>query len=153
MTGDADADDLWMRDALAQARLAERRGEVPIGAVVVRNGELVARGHNRTIGDCDPSAHAEIVALRRAGRRLRAARLPDVQVYVTLEPCAMCVGAMIQARIERLVFGCRDPKAGAVVTLHELASDARLNHRIPFREGVLGEECGELLRSFFRARR
>jgi tRNA(adenine34) deaminase len=153
VTPDESTDERWMAEALAQARLAERRGEVPIGAVVVRNGERVARGHNRTIMACDPSAHAEIVALRQAGRRLGAARLPDVEIYVTLEPCAMCVGAMVQARIARLVFGCRDPKAGAVVSLYELASDRRLNHRIPFDEGLLADESRALLRSFFRARR
>jgi tRNA(adenine34) deaminase len=146
-------DERWMLEALRLARLAEKKGEVPIGAVIVRNGERLAAGGNRTITARDPSAHAEIVALRQAGRRLGAARLPDVELYVTLEPCAMCVGAMIQARIKRLVFACRDPKAGAVVSLYELASDRRLNHRIPFREGVRADECRDLLQTFFRARR
>jgi tRNA(adenine34) deaminase len=146
-------DERWMMEALAEARLAEKRGEVPIGAIIVRGGELVARGHNRTITARDPSAHAEIVALRRAGKRLGAARLPDIELYVTLEPCAMCVGAMIQARVKRLIFGCRDPKAGAVVSLYELASDKRLNHRIPFAEGVLADVARDLLQVFFRARR
>jgi len=148
-----DAAERHMIRALAEARRAERLGEVPIGAVVVVGGEIVAKAHNETIRAHDPTAHAELVALRRAGKCLRTHRLTDAVVYVTLEPCAMCVGAMIQARIASLVFACRDPKAGAVVSLYELAADQRLNHRFPFRERVLEEECRALLQKFFRARR
>ncbi len=142
-----------MARALAEARRAQRRGEVPVGAVVVVGGEVVARAHNETIRAHDPTAHAEILALRRAAKRLGSHRLLGAHLYVTLEPCAMCVGAMIQARIASLCFACRDPKAGAVVSLYELASDRRLNHRIPFHEGPLAEECRGVLREFFRARR
>jgi tRNA(adenine34) deaminase len=142
-----------MAQALAEARRAERRGEVPVGAVVVVGGQLVARAHNETIRSKDPAAHAEIVALRRAARRLGLPRLTAAEIYVTLEPCAMCAGAMIQARIATLTFACRDPKAGALVSLYALASDQRLNHRFPFHEGVLAEESRALLRAFFRARR
>jgi len=142
-----------MSAALAAARRAERLGEVPVGAVVVVGGAIVARAHNQTIQSCDPTAHAEVLALRRAARKLGTHRLTEADLFVTLEPCAMCVGAMIQARIRGLYFGCRDPKAGAVVSLYELASDRRLNHRIPVHEGILEAECRELLRGFFRARR
>ena len=142
-----------MTRALAEARRAERLGEVPVGALVVVGGELVARAHNETIRSRDPSAHAEVLALRRAARRLGARRLTDAELYVTLEPCVMCVGAMIQARIAALHFGCRDPKAGAVVSLFELANDRRLNHRFPFHEGAFADECAELLSRFFRMRR
>jgi len=142
-----------MTRALAEARNAERRGEVPVGAVVVIGGTLVARAHNETIRASDPTAHAELLALRRAARRLGLPRLTDAELYVTLEPCSMCAGAMIQARISALTFACRDPKAGAIVSLYALASDRRLNHRFTVREGVLANDARELLRSFFRARR
>jgi tRNA(adenine34) deaminase len=143
----------WMARALAEARTAERRGEVPVGAVIVIGETLVARAHNATIRASDPTAHAELLALRRASRRLGLPRLTDAELYVTLEPCSMCAGAMIQARISRLTFACRDPKAGAIVPLYALASDRRLNHRFVFREGVLANDARELLQSFFRARR
>ena len=143
----------YMREALAEAGRARDAGEVPIGAVVVAGGRIVSRGYNETIGACDPTAHAEIVALRRAAKTLGAHRIPEAEVYVTLEPCAMCVGALVQARVRRLVFGCRDPKAGAVVSLYALASDHRLNHRFPFAEGILAEESRVLLQTFFRERR
>ena len=142
-----------MRRALAEAGRAERLGEVPIGAVIAVDGEVIAAAHNETIRAHDPTAHAEILALRRAGRRLKTHRLIGAEVYVTLEPCAMCVGAMLQARIARLTYACRDPKAGAVVSLYELAADRRLNHRFPSREGVLEEECRTQLQKFFRERR
>ena len=142
-----------MARALAEARKAERRGEVPVGAVVVIGETLVARAHNETIRAKDPTAHAELLALRRAAHRLGLPRLTDAEIYVTLEPCSMCAGAMIQARISTLTFACRDPKAGAVVSLYALASDRRLNHRFEFREGVLADESRALLQSFFRARR
>lgn len=147
------ADAVWMAEALEEAGRAGEADEVPVGAVVVLDERIIARGHNETITACDPTSHAEMVALRQAARSLGSHRLIGVTLYVTLEPCAMCVGAMIQARIERLVFGCRDPKAGAVVSLYGLASDERLNHRIPFHEGVREAECRALLQSFFRARR
>ena len=142
-----------MAAALAEAERARRLGEVPVGAVIIADGAIVARAHNETLRANDPTAHAEIVVLRRAARRLGTHRLTETEVFVTLEPCAMCVGAMIQARIAALTFGCRDPKAGAVISLHQLASDRRLNHRFPFREGERGEECAALLTTFFRARR
>jgi len=143
----------WMARALAEARNAERCGEVPVGAVVVVGETLVARAHNETIRAKDPTAHAELIALRRAARRLGLPRLTGAAIYVTLEPCSMCAGAMIQARISTLTFACRDPKAGAIVSLYALASDQRLNHRFEFREGILAEESRDLLQSFFRARR
>ncbi len=142
-----------MAQALAEARRSERLGEVPVGAVVVVGGTLVARAHNETIRAKDPTAHAEIVALRRAARRLGLPRLTAAEIFVTLEPCAMCAGAMIQARIAMLTFACRDPKAGALVSLYALASDRRLNHRFEVREGVLAEESRALLQDFFRTRR
>jgi tRNA(adenine34) deaminase len=142
-----------MDEALVEAVRARDTGEVPVGAVVVVSGEVVARGHNETIAACDPTAHAEIVALRAAAKAVGAHRLPEAEVWVTLEPCAMCVGALLQARVRRLVFGCRDPKAGAVVSLYELASDRRLNHRIPFAEGPGAAEARRLLQEFFRERR
>jgi tRNA(adenine34) deaminase len=143
----------WMARALAEARRAHKLGEVPIGAVVIAGGKIVGRGHNETIRAHDPTAHAEILALRRAARRLGVERLTDAEVFVTLEPCVMCAGAMIQARIALLTFACRDPKAGAVVSLYALASDRRLNHRFGFREGILEAECRSLLQGFFRTRR
>src|SRR5260221_263171 len=123
-----ESEERFMMRALAEARRAERIGEVPVGAVVVVGGEIVATGRNETIRAHDPTAHAELLALRRTARRLKTHRLTDAVVYVTLEPCAMCVGAMIQARIASLVFACRDPKAGAVVSLYGLAADRRPNH-------------------------
>src|SRR5438034_5672538 len=123
-------DETYMRLAIAEARRAQAAGEVPVGAVVVQGGEVIARGHNRRERCADPTAHAEIVALRRAGRRIGGWRLTGATLYVTLEPCVMCVGAAVNARVERLVYGPRDPKAGAVDSLYEIARDARLNHRI-----------------------
>jgi tRNA(adenine34) deaminase len=142
-----------MARALAEARRAEKLGEVPIGAVVIAGGRIAGRGYNETTRTHDPTAHAEILALRRAGRRLGFERLTAAEVFVTLEPCAMCVGAMIQARIASVTFACRDPKAGAIVSLYTLASDSRLNHRFGFREGILEAECRSLLQDFFRTRR
>jgi tRNA(adenine34) deaminase len=143
-----------MGRALLEAQAAAGRDEVPIGALLVAaDGRMLAAAGNRTIGDCDPSAHAEILVLRQAALRLGNHRLAGTTLYVTLEPCVMCVGAMIQARIARLVFGALDPKAGAVTSLYRLAEDPRLNHRFTVHGGVLAAECGELLRDFFRARR
>ena len=143
----------WMRRALELARTAEAADEVPVGAVVVRDGEEVGSGRNRTIELNDPSAHAEILALRDAGQRLGNYRLPGCELYVTLEPCCMCAGAMIHARLSRLVYGADDPKTGAVGGRFELLGDERHNHRVEVAAGVLAEECGEILRAFFRARR
>ncbi|MCX8008048.1 MAG: tRNA adenosine(34) deaminase TadA [Coriobacteriia bacterium] len=144
-----DADVAYMSLALEEARAAEAEGEVPIGAVVVCDGAVIARAHNRRENDFDPTAHAEMIAIREAARRLGRWRLSDCTVYVTLEPCPMCAGAMHQARIDRLVYGAADPKAGAVGTLYDLSSDERLNHRFSVRSGVLADECADILRGFF----
>lgn len=142
-----------MRLALAEARKSERRGEVPIGAVLVKDGKKIAAAHNRPIGMRDPSGHAEILCLRRAARRLKNYRLTDTILYVTLEPCAMCAGALIWARVAKVVFGCRDPKSGACGSVLNLSDHPPLNHRFSTQEGVLEEECREILQRFFRKRR
>lgn len=142
-----------MARALELARAGALRGEVPVGAVIVRGGEVIAESHNRTVEDCDPTAHAEAVAIRAAARRLGDWRLEDCTLYTTLEPCALCAGAAVLARIPRLVFGATDPKAGMAGSLGNLVQDPRLNHRVELLGGVLAEESGELLRDFFRARR
>jgi len=139
--------------AIEQAREAERLGEVPVGAVIVRNDVLVSVGHNLTHTLQDPSAHAEMVAIRRAAQATGHWRLLDCALYVTLEPCAMCAGAIVLARIPRLAFGARDPKAGMCGSLDNLVRDPRLNHRVELEQGVLEEECGGVLRQFFRTRR
>jgi tRNA(adenine34) deaminase len=146
-------DEKWMRLALAAARASLEMEEVPVGAVVVINNRLVAQAGNRTRTDCDPTAHAEIVALRAAARQVGNYRLTEATLYVTLEPCAMCAGALVQARVRRLVFGATDPKAGAVVSHFGLCTTNVLNHRLVVTGGVLAEACGELLRDFFRQRR
>ena len=143
----------FMRQALAEAQRAAAEGEVPVGAIVVRGGGIVGRGANRMIGSNDPSAHAEIVAMREAARQLANYRLIGCTLYVTMEPCAMCAGAAVLARVDRLVYGCDDPKAGAVRTLFRLADDLRLNHRIEISRGVLAEECAACVREFFARRR
>ena len=142
-----------MQAALDEAHLAAAAGEVPIGAVVVANGEIVARGQNRVLRDVDPTAHAEIVAMRLAAYVIGNYRLPDCELYVTLEPCAMCAGAMVHARLARLVYGASDPKAGAVHSVIEVLNHPKLNHQMPVTAGVLAEPCGTILREFFRARR
>ena len=142
-----------MRAALAEAKVAAEAGEVPVGAVVVAGGEIVARGHNRSETDSDPSAHAEIVALRAAAQDLGNYRLSNATLYVTLEPCAMCLGALVQARIERLVFGAYDPKAGAAGSAIDLSDSPSFNHRFEINGGVLAEECGAVLKTFFESRR
>lgn len=144
-----EADTAYMALALDEARIAGAAGEVPIGAVVVCDGAVVARAHNTRETDTDPTAHAELVAIREASQRLGRWRLSDCTVYVTLEPCPMCAGAMHQARIERLVYGADDPKAGAVGTLYDLSNDERLNHRFCVTRGILAEESASLLKSFF----
>ena len=142
-----------MRTAIGEARVAAQVGEVPVGAVVVVDNEVIAQGINRTISDTDPSAHAEIVALRAAAHELGNHRLPNATLYVTLEPCAMCYGAMVQARIGRLVFGAYDPKAGAAGSAIDLTDSPAFNHRFEVNGGVLADECGEVLKQFFASRR
>jgi tRNA(adenine34) deaminase len=144
----------WMQLALDEARVAASRGEVPVGCVLVGpEGQLVARAHNLRETLQDPTGHAEMIALRWAAMDRGAWRLSDVTAYVTLEPCAMCAGALVNARVARVVYGCDDPKAGAVRTLFPIGQDPRLNHRFEVTAGVLGEECAEALRSFFLALR
>jgi tRNA(adenine34) deaminase len=149
MTADHD----FMQAALAEARLAAEAGEVPIGAVVVHEGAIVARGQNCVLRDLDPTAHAEIVALRTAAAALGNYRLNGCTLYVTLEPCAMCAGAMIHSRLDRLVFAAADPKAGAAGSVLSVLNHPQLNHQMEVEQGVLGDEAAELLRSFFRERR
>lgn len=141
-----------MKLALAEAVRAAARGEVPVGAVIVREGRVVARGSNNPIGSTDPTGHAEIVAIRKAAKKSGNYRLPDCDLYVTVEPCAMCLGAVVQARIRRLVFGAADPKAGAVSSVMEFPF-ARLNHRPEILGGILERQSAALVRGFFRARR
>ena len=143
----------YMREALNEARAAAAAGEVPIGAVLVHEGKTIARSGNRTIRDCDPTAHAEIVVLRQGARVLKNYRLAGATLYVTVEPCSMCAGAMIQARIPRLVYGANDPKGGAVHTDFQILSDPRLNHQVEVTLGVLAEECAAAIQSFFAERR
>jgi tRNA(adenine34) deaminase len=147
------ADVVYMARALELARRAEAAGEVPVGAVIVRDGGIVAEGWNRPIGANDPTAHAEIVAMRAAGQALGTYRLTGTTLYVTLEPCAMCASAMVHARIGRLVFAAADPRAGAAGSVFNIVQHPALNHRIECTGGVLAEECGSLLRRFFQARR
>jgi tRNA(adenine34) deaminase len=142
-----------MRAALAEACVAQAEGEVPVGAVVTMGGRIVGRGHNRTIRDRDPSGHAEIVALRAAAAACDNHRLTDTTLYVTLEPCVMCIGALVQARVRRLVFGAYDPKAGAAGSTVDLAAARYLNHRLEVNGGLLSVDCGELLKDFFATRR
>ncbi|MHB8423576.1 MAG: tRNA adenosine(34) deaminase TadA [Gammaproteobacteria bacterium] len=148
-----DADTVWMQEALTLARQAEKIGEVPVGAVVVKDGAIIARGWNHPIVAQDPTAHAEIVAMRAAAKSLGNYRLTDTTLYVTLEPCAMCAGAMVHARVRRLVFGAADPRAGAAGSVFNLVQAAPLNHSLDVSGGVLAEECGELLKRFFAQRR
>jgi tRNA(adenine34) deaminase len=146
-------DESYMRRALELARQAQRAGEVPVGAVLVHDDAIIAEGWNQPIRAHDPSAHAEMSTLRAAGQALASYRLLDTTLYVTLEPCPMCAGAMVHARVRRLVFGAPDPRAGAAGSVFNLVQHPALNHRIEFSSGVLGEECGSLLREFFLARR
>lgn len=146
-------DEFFMREAISLARGAECLGEVPVGAVVVLNGEIVGRGFNAPIGESDPTAHAEIAALRDAARRMGNYRLPGCELFVTLEPCAMCAGAIIHSRIARVIYGARDPKTGVHGSVVDLFAVERLNHHASIEGGVLAEECGRLLSDFFAARR
>jgi tRNA(adenine34) deaminase len=147
------SDERWMREALKSARRAAAHGDVPVGACVVRDGIVLGRGRNRREKDSDPTAHAEVVAIRRAAKKLGSWRLDGCALYVTLEPCAMCAGAIVLARLPRLVFGAADPKAGFVGSLGDLCRDRRLNHRVNVASGVLEAECGRILVEFFRERR
>ena len=142
-----------MRLALSEAQRAAEEGEVPVGAVVFRGDDLVGRGRNQRESARDPLGHAELIAIRESAASLGQWRLSETTLYVTLEPCAMCAGAIVNSRIERVVYGAADPKAGAVESLYQILTDQRLNHRVKVCPGVLAEPCGEILRSFFRARR
>lgn len=146
---DRAAAESWMREALCEARKAEVAGEVPVGAVVLVNGKIVGRGHNNSIHSHDPSAHAEILALRHAARNMQNYRLPGSTLIVTVEPCVMCAGAMIQARVEEVIYGAPDPKAGALDSHFHLAGGAPLNHTFGVMSGILEGECSDLLRAFF----
>ncbi len=143
----------FLRAAMAEARAAQAAGEVPVGAVVVRDGQILASGHNRVITDSDPTAHAEIVALRAAGQAVGNYRLEGCDLYCTLEPCAMCAGAILHARIRRLIYAAADPKAGACGSVLSVMNHPQLNHRVQVQSGVLAEECGMMLTTFFRGRR
>ena len=146
-------DETFMREALILAAQAGALGEVPVGAVVVKDGEIIGRGFNQSITSNDPTTHAEIVALRHASQWLKNYRLVDCELYVTLEPCTMCVGAMLHARLKRVVFGASDPKTGACGSVIDLPAEAKLNHHATFIGGVLSHECSAMLKAFFQARR
>jgi len=145
-------DDLFMQEALKEALKSQGRGEVPVGAVLVSGGKILCRAHNECIARNDPTAHAEIIALRKGSRMMNNYRLPGCVLYVTLEPCVMCLGAAVQARIERLVFGAHDSKSGAVMSVMKFPFN-KMNHRIAIDGGVLAEECGKMLRDFFKEKR
>lgn len=146
-------DELWMEEALRSAQRALEAGEVPVGAVVVCGERIVGRGWNRNLNDCDPTAHAEIVALREAGATLGNHRLAGCDLFTTIEPCPMCAGALVHARINRLVYGAEDPKAGAVLSVMQVLNHPQLNHKVEVRSGVLAGRCAELLQTFFKNRR
>jgi tRNA(adenine34) deaminase len=148
-----DADIELMEQALEEARVSAEAGEVPIGALLVQEGQIIARSGNRTIRDCDPTAHAEMVVLRDASRKLGNYRLAGTTLYVTAEPCSMCAGGLIQARVPRLVYGCDDPKGGAVRSCFEILNHARLNHQVQVTPGILANECAAILQTFFASRR
>jgi tRNA(adenine34) deaminase len=143
----------FMKIALEEAKEAYRCGEVPVGAVLVLEGNILARSHNSPIIKNDPSAHAEMLVLRQAGEKISNYRMTGAELYVTLEPCVMCAGAIIQARLARVIFGARDPKCGAVGSLYNILTDERLNHQVEITEGILREECGEILSRFFQQKR
>jgi tRNA(adenine34) deaminase len=146
-------DEEYLRAAIAQALAAQATGEVPVGAIIVRDGEILATGHNRVITDSDPTAHAEIVALRAAGRTLGNYRLEGCELYCTLEPCAMCAGAILHARVRRLIYAAADPKAGACGSVLSVLNHPQLNHKVELTSGILADECSAMLTSFFRSRR
>ena len=147
------SDEFWMEEALRAAQRALEGGEVPVGAVVVHAGEIVGRGWNRNLTDFDPTAHAEVIALRQAGAKLGNHRLGDCELFVTIEPCPMCAGALVHSRVKRVVYGADDPKAGAIHSVMEVLNHPRLNHQTEVRGGVLAGRSAELLQSFFRSRR
>jgi tRNA(adenine34) deaminase len=151
--GTPENDEMWMQQALRSAQRALDLGEVPVGAVVVHEGKIIGRGFNRNLADCDPTAHAEIVALREAGSALGNHRLSNCDLFVTIAPCAMCAGAMVHARIRALIYGADDPKAGAVHSAMHVLNHPALNHKVEVRRGVLAGQCAELLQEFFRSRR
>jgi len=151
--GIVDTDISFMQLALEEARAAVAAGEIPVGACIVRDGKILARSGNRTIRDCDPTAHAEIIVIREAARLLGNYRMPGTTLFVTLEPCSMCAGAIIQARIPVLVYGADDPKGGAVRSCFEILANSTLNHQVEVRPGVLAADCASILQSFFAARR
>jgi len=151
--GISERDQHWMQCAYEQAVKAKAGGEVPVGAVIVEADELVATGFNQPIESCDPSAHAEIVALRKAALKKQNYRLLNTTLYVTLEPCAMCIGAILHARVNRLVFGAYDKRAGALESVFQIANEPRLNHRLYWQGGVMADQCGALLTQFFKERR
>ena len=153
MTHAAREDEHWMAAAIALARVAEREGDVPVGAIIVRAGKAIAQVENRTVRLKDPTAHAEVVAIREAAATIADSRLQGCTLYVTLEPCAMCAGAIVLARVDRLVFGAWDPKAGMVGSIGDIVRHSKLNHRAEVLGGVLADECGSLLKDFFAARR
>ena len=146
-------DEKWMRCAITEANIAKDKGEVPVGSIIIQNNQIIAKAHNCPISKNDPTAHAEIEALRKAGKKLLNYRLPKTTLYVTLEPCAMCIGAIIHARIERVVFGASDPKSGVCGSCMHLNEEKIFNHKISITGGVLEEESSELLRLFFKSRR
>ena len=157
MTAELDTDliihERWMREALSLAEQASDAGEVPVGAIIVQDGAIIGRGFNQPIRTCDATAHAEIVAIRSASQFRSNYRLPGTTLYVTIEPCTMCLGAMIHARIDRLIFGATEPRAGAIVSHSPLIGADYFNHQLSFMEGVLAEECSSLMQSFFISRR
>ncbi len=149
----SDNDFSWMQHAFQLAKQAEQQNEVPIGAVLVLENKIIGEGFNRPIIECDPSAHAEIVALRAGAKHLNNYRLVNTTLYVTLEPCLMCIGAITHARVERVVFGAADPKAGAVSSMFQIGETNKLNHRVKYQGGLLAEQCGKILSEFFQERR
>ena len=149
----SERDHFWMQHAIQLAETAAKNEEVPVGAVLILDDKIIGEGSNRPIGQCDPSAHAEIVAVREGAKHLNNYRLVNSTLYVTLEPCLMCIGALTHARVKRVVFGAFDPKAGAVESAFQMGTTDKLNHRIEYQGGLLAESCGALLSEFFRARR
>ena len=146
-------DEKWMQIAIREASLAKNKGEVPVGAIIILNNRIIAKAHNSPISKNDPTAHAEILAIRNASKKLQNYRLPETTLYVTLEPCAMCLGAMIHARINRIVFGASDPKNGVCGSSVNLTSEAFFNHKIIVKGGILEQDCKNILQSFFKLRR
>ncbi len=147
------SDDFWMGFALAEAKLARQKEEVPIGAIILLNDEIIGRGHNQPIKSCDPTAHAEIIALREAAQKIENYRLSEATLYVTIEPCAMCAGAIVNARIKRLVFGAVEPRQGAISSVFQICSNRSLNHQVNVTAGIKEAECKDLMQGFFKARR